>query len=519
MKKITLFTAWFALGISAYSQYTAKGYVYNDLNKNGKMDRKEKGVAGVAVCNGAEVTVTNEKGRYELPVGSDNIVFVIKPTGYAVPVSEKKQPQFYYIHKPSGSPTGFKYAGVPATKNLPSQINFGLYEANEPANFTALIFGDPQPYTEQEIDYFSKGIVAEVEGIKDVSFGLSLGDLVGDNLSLHGPYINAVQKMGIPWYNLMGNHDMNYEARVDSLSDETYEANFGPANYSFNYGQVHFIILDDILYPDPRDGKAYWGGFRKSQLDFIENDLKQVDKNKLIVLAMHIPLENTHNTFRKEDRDRLFSLLKDFPNTVSLSAHTHLQRNDFYTAEHGWLGANPHHEYNAGTTSGDWYSGELNEQGIPVSTMRDGTPKGYAYMRFIGNRYVIDYKVAGKSADYQIQIFTPFIVPTRGTTARIHANFFMGHPKSKVEYRIDNGEWKPMTFAETQDPIYLGLQFRWDFTDTLLTGRRPSVAANSTHLWDAPFPRGLSVGNHTVDVRATDMFGRVFTAQKGFQVQ
>ncbi len=55
----------------------------------------------------------------------------------------------------------------------------------------------------------------------------------------------------------MGNHDMNYDAVADSLSDETFESNFGPANYAFNYGQAHFIVLDNILYPDPRDGNGY----------------------------------------------------------------------------------------------------------------------------------------------------------------------------------------------------------------------------------------------------------------------
>jgi hypothetical protein len=73
--------------------------------------------------------------------------------------------------------------------------------------------------------------------------------LVGDNLSLQKPYADVMKEIGLPWYNVMGNHDMNYEAKEDMLSDETFESNFGPANYSFNYGNVHFIILDDILYP------------------------------------------------------------------------------------------------------------------------------------------------------------------------------------------------------------------------------------------------------------------------------
>src|SRR5690606_19659847 len=202
-------------------------------------------------------------------------------------------------------------------------------------NFKVLLFGDPQPYTREEVDFFARGIVKEVEGIEAVEFGLSLGDLVGDDLSLFNPYIEAVQRVGIPWYNLLGNHDLNFDASADSLSDETFEAHFGPANYAFNYGKVHFIILDDVLYPDPRDGKGYWGGFRKDQMEFVKNDLKHVPKDHLIVLAFHIPISEPGegDSFRDEDREQLFELLKDFPHTLSLSAHTHIQRQDIFTKE------------------------------------------------------------------------------------------------------------------------------------------------------------------------------------------
>lgn len=113
-------------------------------------------------------------------------------------------------------------------------------------------------------------------------------------------------------------------------SDETFEAYFGPATYSYNYAKTHILILDDILYPDPRDGKGYWGGFTEKQLKFIENDLKLVPKDYLVVLNFHIPIsEPEGDSFRDEDRNNLFEILKDFPNTLSISAHTHIQRQDF----------------------------------------------------------------------------------------------------------------------------------------------------------------------------------------------
>jgi hypothetical protein len=518
---VFLFSVLVAVGFHAVAQSVVRGYVFDDVNGNGKKDRRERGISAVAVSNGVQVVLTNEKGLYELPVGNDNIVFVVRPSDYSVPVNERNQPQFYYVHKPFGHPSHYKYKGSQPTGEIPASVNFALRKESEPSDeFTALIFGDPQPYTRQEVTHFARGIVDEVTGIKGVRFGLSLGDLVGDDLDLHGPYIDAVKAVGVPWYNVMGNHDMNYEAEADSLSDETFESNFGPANYSFNAGKVHFIILDDILYPDPRDGDGYWGGFRKHQLDFIENDLKYVGKDRLIVLAFHIPLQPYGEAFRATDRQRLFQLLKDYPHTLSLSAHSHLQRNDFYTAEDGWLQAKPHHEYNAGTTSGDWYSGELNEQGIPVSTMRDGTPKGYAFIHFTGNQYVIDYKVAGKPKEYQMEIYAPKVIAHgRRTTAGVYANFFMGTKDDVVEYRIGDSPWKKMAYLPETDPAYYAYVYKWDVVEQLMPGRRPSNPVKSTHLWRGGFPADLPPGKHTVEVRAKDTFDRVFTQSVTIRVE
>ncbi len=508
----------FSFNIQA--QTSATGYVFEDTNSNGKKEGREKGLANVAVSNGQEVVLTNEKGRYELPVGNDNSIFVITPSGYKPAVNENNQPQFYYLHKPHGSPE-LKFPGVKPTSKLPRSLDFALTPTNNGEDFKVLIFGDPQPYTKEEVDFFSRGVVQEVEGIEGVSFGLSLGDLVGNDLALFNPYIQAVKKAGIPWFNLLGNHDLNFDAEADSLSDETYEAHFGPANYAFNYGKVHFIVLDDVLYPDPRDGKGYWGGFRKDQLDFVENDLKYVPKDYLVVLAFHIPLSEPDNDdFRDEDRQRLFDLLEEFPHTLSLSAHTHIQKQDFFSRKDGWKQDKPHHHYNAGTTSGDWYSGKLNKDGIPESTMRDGTPKGYAFLNFKGNEYTIDYKVAGYPEDYRMEIFAPKVVPHKGrTTAGIYVNFFMGSPDDELMYRVDEGKWTRMVFQPDYDPAYFYKLYDWDFSDELIQGRRPNNPVTSRHLWRGKIPTNLSPGEHTIEVKAKDMFGRTFVQKSRYRIE
>ncbi len=510
----------FLISVASVAQTHVTGFVYEDLNGNNRLDRREKGIDNVPVSNGKEVVTTDEKGRYTLPIRNDNIVFVIKPGGFTIAVNEYNIPQFYYIHKPEGSPE-LKFAGTPPTESLPKKVNFGLVPQNEPEAFSIIVFGDPQPYTKEEVNHFHRAVAGELKDVKNVEFGITLGDLVGDDLDLLHPYKKAIREIGIPWHNVLGNHDINFDVEHDTLTDETFETHFGPATYSFNHGKVHFIILDDILYPDPRGGEGYWGGLREDQFTFIENDLKFVPKDHLVVLAFHIPISKNDRSgpFNPEHRNRLFDLLKEYPHTLSLSAHTHTQNQLFFGPEHGWQQDGLHHHYNVGTTSGDWYSGKLNEQGIPIATMRDGTPKGYAYLNFDKNQYTIDYKVFDKDRDYKMAVFTPNVVLQNAwPSARIIVNFFQGGEQDSLFYRIDNGEWKKMNHVPVHDPFFVREIVDWDFTDELFPGRRPSNPTESSHTWTGFLPTDLEAGDHTVYIRAHDMFGRVFTAERKFTI-
>ena len=498
------------------------GYVFEDANANGIKDKKERPLVNVAVSNGTEVVLTDAQGKYELPLSDDNPIFVIKPAGYGFLLDEYNLPRYYYMHKPKGSPKHFKYKGIEPTGKLPKEVNFGLLPQEENNDFKAFVFGDPQPYTMAEMEYYKRAIVDEAkERTAGISFGISLGDIVGDDLSLHQPYKEVMKEIGLPWYNVLGNHDMNYDATEDIHSDETFERNFGPANYAFNYGKAHFIVLDDVLYPHPITQKGYWGGFRKDQLDFVRNNLKLVDKDHLIVVSFHIPLyvgEEKH--FDAKARQELLDVLAEFDNVLLLSAHMHTQTHQFYGKEQGWNKTKLLHEYNVGTTSGDWYSGEYNEENVPVSTMRDGTPKGYAILSVKGNTYELDYKVAGKSEDYRMEVFLPQVIADKkGGNSYVYANIFMGTEFDEVEYRIDQQEWKKMNREVTLDPALYAKVQKYDLSQTLVDGKRPSNPVNSPHLWGARIPSNLSVGIHQVEIRTKDMFQRVFSTIKTFRVE
>lgn len=504
-----------------YGQQHAKGRVYCDLNGNGKYDRGEKLLAGVGVTNGSDVVLTNEKGQYTVPISGEATIAVIKPAQYRTAFDKYNKPCNYYYYKPEGTPSREGYKGIAPTGKLPSSIDFALVPQEESATFTALLMGDPQPHFEDHISYFSKAIVSELEGIKGVSFGISLGDVNDENFDLFDPYSREISKIGVPWYNVMGNHDMDFEAKTDEESDDAFETFIGPANYAFNYANAHFLILDNVLFPNPRSTaspKSYWGGFRADQKRFIENNLKLVDKNKLVVVAFHIPLLG-ENAIRKEDKAFLFECLKEFPHVLLLSAHLHTQNQYFHTQEDGWQGSAPLHEYNAGATCGDFYSGYLDEAGVPQSLMADGTPKGYAFLRVDGNKYSIDYQASGKPADYRMSVNIPRqVVKDRYTPAFITVNFFMGSAKDKVEYRIDSGEWKSMKKEEVTDPDHDYLVQRWNRDEAVKYARWPAASVPASHIWRVRVPSALPMGKHTVEVRVTDMFDNTHFGKGEYEI-
>jgi hypothetical protein len=509
----------------------ARGYVYHDINGNKVMDGSEKGIAGVAVSNGSDIVQTNKQGEYEIPVSDDAIVFVIKPKDWMTPLNDENLPQFYYLHKPNGTPQNFTYQGADPTGELPGQINFPLYSEKGSEKFKMVVFGDPQPYNLEQVDFVAEDIVVELIGRDDLEFGMTMGDIVGDNLDLFSPLNQAVSQIGIPWYNVMGNHDINYMAPNDILSDETYESVYGPSTYAFVYGDVHFIVLDDIIHDSVAGSGRYVGGLRSDQMTFVSNYLQIVPKEDLVVLTMHIPLAQHGESFRKSDQKKLFDMLKDFPYTLSISAHTHVHDNRFFhEGSSDWQQATPHHHFNVGTTSGSWWNGMRNEKDVPHTMMRDGTPNGYSFITFNGTEYIIDWKVAGSPADHQMNIHVPRgIVANSADTTFLTVNFFNGSEQSTVEYRIKGlTEWKMMERADKVDPYYLMIDQRWKnlskinirelwesdstLTDQTFPGTPMSRPEKSTHLWEANIGTYWPVGRHIIEVKANDRYGRTFTA-------
>lgn len=511
--------------ISGQTQ-TAKGVVYLDQNDNQRRDAEEPGLEGVRVSNGRDITMTDAEGRYELEVDDDQIIFVIKPRNYRTVINEDQLPQFYYIHKPAGSPPS-RFPGVAPTGPLPDSIDFPLYKTEEPDVFRAIMFGDTQPRDLKEVDYIAHDVIAQVirENAHEAAFGVTLGDIAFDNLDTMEPLNRSIALIGIPWYNVIGNHDLNFESVDDKHSDETFERIYGPNYYSFDYGSVHFMVLDDVRwFREEETGRGrYVGGLGKTQMEFIEKDLALIPEDQMVVLLLHIPLVGV------EDRQELYRLIEQRPFALSFSAHTHYQQHVFIGDEDGWQGPKRHHHVVNVTACGSWWRGAPDENGIPHATMSDGGPNGYSIITFDGSEYKIEQRAARRTADHQMNIYTKNEVSAeQAVETSVVVNVFAGSEKSKTEMRVgDEGTWTEMTRFTGVDPFYADLKKgEQELSEKLPAVERgnnlpwiPLPGPHETnHLWKAMLPAGLSPGVHTIQVRTTDMFDQVFTDQRSIRV-
>lgn len=512
MRRVLLALA--LLPVVGAAQTTAKGFVFDDTNKNGRKDFDEKGIPNIRVSNQRTSTKTDRNGAWTLPCDDDTIFFVVKPRGWMTPVSKQQLPIFYYIHKPTGSPPNMKFKGIAPTGPLPASIDFPLYKRDEPNRFQAIFFGDTQPRDVREVDYLTRDIIeplVEEAKRKKYDFGVTLGDIVFDDLAVFEPYINAIALLGMPWYNVLGNHDVNYDGGSDKNSDETFHRHFGPNYYSFDHGPTHFVVLDNVNVHTPAGATraTYNNVLGPEQLAWLKDDLANTPKNQLVVLCMHIPLNEGL------DKEEFFKLINERPYALSVSAHTHFQEHRFLTSPNL---KEPHHHFVSVTTCGSWWQGRPDDRGVPVTTMRDGAPNGFSVFSFDGNQYKIEFRTAGAPAEQQMNIYAPDVLKWSEVEATdIVVNVYGGNEKSTVEMKFGNGEWKNMEKVLEPDPEYAKLVQR----DAALTAPyRPLPGAiNSPHLWKLKLPFTRERGTVPVHVRSKDMFGQVYIGTRGIRIE
>ncbi|NKI34771.1 metallophosphoesterase [Wenzhouxiangella sp. XN79A] len=393
-----------AVGAEAFT-----GRVFEDLDRDSVFDDGEPGVPGVRVSNGLDWVMTDAEGRYSIGARNDMNLTIVQPAGWRVPVDDKQLPQFFYVHKPGGTPTPLRFGGLPDTGPVPASVNFPLVRRTTTDDaFRCAVFGDTQAYSNQEIDWLRDGPMTDLldEGLGADGCLLYVGDVVGDDLGLLPRLMEIGASAGAPQWLVHGNHDFDFDAASDDDSADSWRRIIGPEYYAFERGEVLFVVLDNVVYPcgpAPADAKhefcgdperpTYNGRISDEQMTWLAGLLDTVPMNRKIVIATHIPLvsfvDSRSPKHQTDNSGELHALLAGRP-ALALSGHTHTVENHA-PGQHfeGWadnagVDALPFRHIVAGAGSGAWFAGDFDIDGNPMTLQRMGAPSGVLLLDFDG---------------------------------------------------------------------------------------------------------------------------------------
>jgi len=520
----------------------ARGIVFQDLNRNGQAESGEPGVAKVSVSNGCGVVQTSTDGHYEIPLSPRQILFISQPSGYAVPVDENMLPQFFYRHYPDGTPSEIDgtsvqwlWSVIETTGPLPEKIDFPLYQLEESEmRFKAHGLADPQARTDLGEDMLREDLVNTLlDNPYDAKFVLTVGDVVYDNLALYDRHKKMIGLIGIPQWNLPGNHDINYESPNAYFANETFKKHFGPIYYSFQYGNVHIVALNNVEYAGAANG-GYRGAISTDQLDWLQQDLANVAKDKLIVIATHIPLLSEATDTRgnssqgpgTENLAELLKILEPFENIYGLAGHdTSNSWKVEINHDHGWTGKPWIAHTLAEVRGSGWDSGPADLRGVRNAMMHDGNPNGFYLLNFEDTKLTPQFIPFpnGESANKAMRIvLDPPLTVTdqesinRGKlkpNSKIVVNLFDGGARDSVSISLNGAEGQAMTYAVRTDP-FMELQYqKYQSSDNPMP--EPTLSA---HVWEYELPGQLYPGIHSVIVRSEDEFGQRHQGHFTFEV-
>ena len=524
---------------------TVSGVVFEDRDGTGAASAGNPGLAGVLVSNGRDVVVTDADGRYSLPLPDEATIFLVKPPGFMPPVDPATNlPRFYRHHQPSGTPASLNlaFAGIAPTGPMPASLDFPLKRQEEPSAFEVVMIADPQPETEAEVDFIREDLMQALSGV-DAKFGLTAGDIMFDDLSLY-PRLNAiVGAIGLPWWNIGGNHDLNFEAPSRRYSRETYKRFFGPPYYAFFYGRTLFLMLDDVDYlgrdpAKPGGSGKYEGRLDEAQLDFIRAVLARTPPDTLVVAVMHIPIRTylgSEPYQNLSNRDALFRLLEGRKHCVSFAGHTHTTEHHYFGAADGWNGDEPHHHHVLTALSGSWWSGPFDHRGVASADSRDGTPNGFHILSVDGDRYSTRFVPAkepngrqmrlsiesrfhgiSKEADRdfrQVQLLGSPVARAALHASTLTANVFDGGDKTEATMTIGDRPLIAMTRQSRPNPFVEEV-----FARNEATRKHWVKAENSSHIWTARLPADLAPGAYAVTVAAVDEYGKTLSGRLTLEV-
>ena len=500
------------------------------VNLYGAVICEGKGVPGVVVSDGREVVVTDAQGVYQMTSQKRwRYVFVSVPSGYEVPL-QGVLPEF-----------------SAATSGDVSEVerrDFYLKKVDN-NSFTLLVLGDmhlaDRNSDREQFSHIAEDINATIAATQGPKYALTLGDMTWDQFwySRNYTFPEYIKEMnlyftGLPVYHTMGNHDNDMNATGDFAKAFRYTRDICPTFYSFNIGQIHFVVLDNINFYDvvsnEESGEDHRGDYvaniTAEQIAWLEKDLAYVPKGSKLVISSHAPVFGhsgaTGWVYRMvNSRGEGEYTSEPFVNFLvgydvqMLTGHTH--NNFHHTAPDRVFS-----EHNvAAVCGGWWWSGKLSP-GIHLST--DGTPGGYAVYTFNGSSMTHYYKSSGWPATHQFRAYDmgkvkEVIVPSLGSNKAGFQKFVDSMQSfNDNDILINVWNWQQgWTISVTEDGTPLvatPVTARDPLHVSAMTAKRfKSVDSPNflTDVWCHFFKATAASRNSTVTISVTDQFGNTST--------
>ena len=261
-------------------------------------DEEGKPMEGVVVSDGFTCVKTDSIGCYTLLTNKDSrfVYYTIPDYCEVLTHSETDRTALFYQPIVSKRKT----------------YNFTLHRLphGKEKNYRLIVFGDPQvtnafnpyftgpnddPVKKTDLERFTEETITDVkETIGNLPAGTPVYALsMGDNVQYYGGY-NASLEEGIRKamgsskarvFSVIGNHDQDN----NPLYKRKWEDSFGPTDYSFDRGDVHYVCFNNVHF---FRGMSYYqpGELMESQLKWLRQDLALADKSKKLIVSYHIPL-------------------------------------------------------------------------------------------------------------------------------------------------------------------------------------------------------------------------------------
>ena len=493
----------------------------------GKVSCAGKGIEGVVVSDGNDFAVTNKDGVYQLVSKKKHgYVFISIPGGYEVPANGVF-PQF------------FKYLSKSAS--VAERADFELKSVQNQNNFTMLMFGDMHMARRfNDIDqfaYFIDDVKNFVLSEGGNIYGQTLGDMTWDKYWVPNnygfpEYIEQIKPLsGLSIFHTPGNHDHDMWESGDFDTMVKFKTNIGPSYYSYNIGKVHFVVIDDIECTNPGGGSksSYKQVIVEEQLDWLKKDLSYVSKDTPIVISMHAqffqdPGTGTDlNYYLLGTSPATFEdILDDYDNVNVFTAHSH----KVYNVDNSHT-KNGIYEHNAGAVCACWWvTGIYN---IEANIATDGVPGGYTVLKV--NDKNISWKYKGTQHNINRQFYTydrnkinldrTLILPTlkddeivewdaraktwtgASTANEVYINVWNYDTQWRIEV-TENGVSLPVTRISDYDPLHLRAYMYERYN-------AKEEAGHPTNITSHMFKVTASAPNTTLEIKATDRFGNVYT--------